>query len=441
MRYISTEGKSPAVGFREAVLSGLAPDGGLYVPEKIPSLGPLASISEMTLHDWALKLCSLFIGDEFPKKTLRELIDKALTFPTPLVSLGTEQEKPLFILELFHGPTLAFKDVGARFMAALFQHFLAESKDEYRTILVATSGDTGGAVASAFHGIPGIDVVVLYPKGRVSEIQELQLTTLGDNIQAVAVEGSFDDCQNLVKGAFKDREILARRPLASANSINLARLLPQMFYFGDALSQATRHLKQVAYPSFAVPSGNFGNLTAGVLAKLVGVPLCHFIAATNKNSVVPEFLKSGEFTPRPSLKTLSNAMDVGNPSNFARLAFLLGRKSLDWTGHIVGSVCDEDQTKDEVLRTHREKNYIIDPHGSVGIYGAKNYLTTEESKKCNAVIVLETAHYSKFLPEMEACGLQNLKLHSKLQKLSGVESQNITMPSVGSALKELLLQT
>jgi len=312
MKFYSTNNSKHLVSLRQAVINGLAPDNGLYMPEEIPSLPPhfFNSLSEKSFQEIALEVAKEFVEEEISNEELRKIIDRAITFDAPLVEVG----KNTFALELFHGPTLAFKDFGARFMSQVLGHFAKQHSREI-VILVATSGDTGSAVANGFLGVPGTRVVVLYPSGKVSEIQEKQFATLGQNITAVEVNGTFDDCQRLVKEAFLDPELRESFFLTSANSINIARLIPQSFYYFYAWSRLPKKDNTV----FSIPSGNFGNLTAGLIAKKMGLPIHHFVAATNMNDIVPHYLATKEFSTKPSVSTISNAMDVGDPSNFARM--------------------------------------------------------------------------------------------------------------------------
>ena len=337
MRFLSTRGGTPLTSLEEALFSGLAPDGGLFVAE---DLAPLSGSFLHSLHgrpqeSVAIELADHLIGDDLDRDSLEGIVNRSLDFPIPLVELDAR----VGCLELFHGPTLAFKDVGARFMAELMSHFRRRDQTEL-TILVATSGDTGGAVANAFAGRAGFRVVVLFPAGQISESQQRLFTTIGGNIDCLAVDGSFDDCQRLVKTALGDRELRAVRELASANSINVGRLLPQIFYYFFAVAQLRASIETAI---FSTPSGNFGNLTAGLMAKRLGLPCRHFVAATNRNDVVPRYLESGVFEPRPSLRTLANAMDVGNPSNLSRIRHLYGDDLESLRADLVGSRWDDDQ--------------------------------------------------------------------------------------------------
>jgi len=388
MQLFSTNRRSPIVGFREALRQGLAPDGGLYLPIDLPRVAPgeLAAWRGLPFDTLAVRLAERLLQDEFSGDVLGRLVADAMNFPVPTVPYGDG----LFVLELFHGPTLAFKDFGARFLARMFGHLLTERGD-HATILVATSGDTGSAVARGFAGVPGIRVVVLYPAGRVSPFQEAQMATIGGNVTAVRVPGVFDDCQRLVKAAFLDPE-LAHLRLSSANSINIGRLIPQMFYyFSGYLAAAPRPGDPVV---FSVPSGNLGNLTAGVLASRLGLPVSRFIAATNVNDVLPEFLATGVFRARPSVATLSNAMDVGDPSNFTRLAALHDGSAERMRASIRGERVTESETRAAIRHAHAQRGTILDPHAAVAYAAARRY--RGEPGSTAPVVVLATAHPAKF---------------------------------------------
>ncbi len=388
MRYRSTSRQCPEVSFREAALRGLAEDGGLYVPAETPMLERsfFERLPQLSLPELCVEAARPYLGGEIADDTLQQLVAEAMNFPIPLVSLSPQ----LHLLELFHGPTLAFKDFGARFMARVMGHFVRESSRGL-TVLVATSGDTGSAVAHGFLGVPGIRVLVLYPSGRVSEAQERQFTTLGENITALEVEGAFDDCQRLAKQAFADAELNEKLFLTSANSINIARLVPQTFYYFAALAQLGPAEPAIV---ISVPSGNCGNLTAGLMAKRVGLPVSQFIAATNINDVVPEFLRSGTFHPRPSQQTLSNAMDVGNPSNFARLADLYENDIAALRRDLWGCGFTDDETLRAMQSVHERFGYLADPHTAVGILGFETFLRQHNAPYQG--IVLATAHPAKF---------------------------------------------
>ncbi len=392
MRLYSTNHLSPEVDFQTAIFQGLPPDNGLYMPGEIPVLPPAFwdNAEKLSFREMAVAVCRALLYEDIPEADLESIIDSAIDFEAPAVKLSEN----LYCLELFHGPSMAFKDFGARFMAATMSYFLRQS-GKTLNILVATSGDTGGAVAQGFYGVPGISVTILYPKGKVSNIQEKQLTTLGANIRALEVEGTFDDCQALVKQAFLDEELRSRYALASANSINIARLIPQAFYYISAYAQLKKEGKEMV---FSVPSGNFGNLTAGVLAMRMGMPVKRFIAATNVNNVVPEFLRTGVYTPiSPSISTISNAMDVGNPSNFPRLEALLGEEMKEY---VKGYYFTDEQTRDAVRAIYEKFNYLACPHTAVAYLGLENY--RRENGNDFAGVFLSTAHFGKFLPEMEA---------------------------------------
>ncbi|MDO6813300.1 threonine synthase [Tenacibaculum soleae] len=390
MNYYSLNKKSPNVSFQEAVVNGLAPDRGLYFPENINPLSKefIANIDQYSNNEIAYEVIKQFVGDEIPKNTLKQIIEETLSFDFPLVSI----EENITTLELFHGPTMAFKDVGARFMARCLGYF-NKNNDKKVTVLVATSGDTGGAVADGFLGIKGIDVVILYPSGKVSNIQEKQLTTLGKNITALEVNGVFDDCQEMVKTAFLDDGI--NRILTSANSINIARWLPQMFYFFFAYKQVYKQHKDLV---FSVPSGNFGNICAGIMAQKLGLPIKHFVAATNVNDTVSNYLKSGKYNPKPSKETISNAMDVGNPSNFIRIQELFNNNIDNLKNAFSSYSFTDDETRKAMKTIYNNSNYIADPHGAVGYLGIKKYQKTTVDF---LGVFLETAHPVKFLDIVE----------------------------------------
>ena len=388
LKFRSTARRSPDVTLREAALRGLAPDGGLYLPVELPRLSPqdLLALRSLPFTEMSFRVLKPFVEEEVPDAALREALRDALDFPVPVAELAPE----FSVVELFHGPTLAFKDFGARFMARLMFHLLGEDRRTL-TVLAATSGDTGGAVAHGFFGVPRTRVVVLYPAGRVAEAQERQFTTLGGNVTALEVAGTFDDCQRLAKQALADSELRQSLLLSSANSINIARLLPQMLYYFWAGAQSPDDGLPVV---FSVPSGNFGNLTAGILAWRMGLPSEGFIAATNCNDVVPQYLHSGSFLPRASRQSLSNAMDVGNPSNFARLADLFGNDLAAMRGIICGRGFSDEETMRAMRSVHERYAYLVDPHTAVGILGWEAF-RSEQSKKTRG-IVLATAHPAKF---------------------------------------------
>jgi threonine synthase len=388
MILVSTRRAAPPVTFKEAVLRGLAPDGGLYLPTAIPAIEreTLASWRGLPIGEVAVRVVSHLVGDEFDRDALERITREAFDFPAPTVPIADG----LSVLELFHGPTLAFKDFGARFLARVFGNLLDE-QDGHATILVATSGDTGSAVAQGFHGVPHVRVVVLYPAGRVSPFQEAQMATLGGTVTAVRVPGAFDDCQRLVKEAFLD-ERLAGLGLSSANSINIGRLLPQaVYYVSSWLSAGGGETGDVV---FAVPSGNLGNLTAGIIAQRLGVPVGRFVAAANLNAVLPDYLRTGTYRTRPAVPTLSNAMDVGDPSNFPRLSQMHAEALDALRANIVGIAVSEDETRRTIREAYRESGYLLDPHSAVGVAAARRMRT--ETGERRPIISLATAHPAKF---------------------------------------------
>ncbi len=403
MRYLSTRRNCEPVSFQTAILQGLAPDGGLYLPEKLPILPEsfIENLAQHSLQEIGETVSRLFIGNEIPEEGISKIIQSSLTFPAPITRLTDS----LGVLELFHGPSLAFKDFGARFMAQTMGWFVAQ-KEEPLHILVATSGDTGGAVADGFLDVPGITVSILYPKGGVTEIQERQLTTHGANITAYQVDGTFDDCQRMVKEAFLDADLQSKTSLSSANSINIARLIPQTFYYFSALSSLYRMgLPQEEQITFSVPSGNLGNVTAGLIARKMGAPITHLIAATNRNDTFPRYLKSGKFEPIHSQKTISNAMDVGNPSNFERLHVLCAKEHSILSQEILGDTFNDERTREEMRRCSKEYGYLIDPHGAVALLAARKHLTTLQQDS-HITIALGTAHPIKFERIVkEVCGV------------------------------------
>jgi threonine synthase len=391
MKYYSLNNKSHKVNFQQAVVEGLSPDRGLYFPETITPLPDsfFANIEKLTHEEIAYESIKQFVGDEIPETELKRIITETLCFDFPCVQV----EDNVFSLELFHGPTMAFKDVGARFMSRCLGYF-NRNDDKHVTVLVATSGDTGGAVASGFLGEKGVEVIILYPSGKVSDIQERQLTTLGRNIKALQVDGVFDDCQDMVKKAFLD-ESLTRKNLTSANSINIARWLPQMFYIFFAYQQLKKHNKPII---LSCPSGNFGNICAGIMAKRLGLPIAHFVASTNANDTVPRFLEKGIYDPKPSVATISNAMDVGNPSNFIRIQALYNNNLSEFEKDFSSYSYTDAETEIAIKDIYKQTKYIAEPHGAVGYLGLKK----EMAKQPNSVgVFLETAHPIKFLDTVE----------------------------------------
>ena len=409
MRYYSLNNSSPLTSFKRAVQNGIAPDRGLYFPEEITPISKdfITNISDYSNEEIAYEVIKQFIGDEIPTTILKEIIKKTISFDFPVVNL----DENIGSLELFHGPTMAFKDVGARFMSQCLEYF-NQNKTEDITVLVATSGDTGGAVANGFLNAKGVQVVILYPKGKVSEIQEKQLTTLGNNITALEVDGVFDDCQEMVKSAFLDKNI--SRNLTSANSINVARWLPQMFYFFFAYKQFSKKYKDII---FSVPSGNFGNICAGLLAQKLGLPIKHFIASTNINDTVPKYLINGVYDPKPSKATISNAMDVGNPSNFIRIQELFNKNLSSLKKSFSSYSFSDDETKIMMKRIHDKFNYISEPHGAIGYLGLKKYgLKTNEFG-----VFLETAHPVKFLEVVEETLKVDVAIPSQIKQVMSKE--------------------
>jgi len=413
MRYYSLNNSSPLSSFKNAVQNGIAPDRGLYFPEKITPISEdfINNIRDYSNEEIAYEVIKQFIGDEIPAPILKEIIKKTISFDFPVVNL----DENIGSLELFHGPTMAFKDVGARFMSQCLEYF-NQSKTEDITVLVATSGDTGGAVANGFLNAKGVQVVILYPKGKVSEIQEKQLTTLGNNITALEVDGVFDDCQEMVKSAFLDKNI--SRNLTSANSINVARWLPQMFYFFFAYKQVANQYKDVV---FSVPSGNFGNICAGLLAQKLGLPIKHFVASTNINDTVPQYLIKGNYDPKPSKATISNAMDVGNPSNFIRIQELFDNNLSSLKKSFSSYSFSDDETKIMMKSIHDKFNYISEPHGAIGYLGLKKHgLKTNEFG-----IFLETAHPVKFLQVVEETLTVNVEIPPQIKQVMSKEKVSI----------------
>ena len=416
MRFVSTAGESPATSLADALRLGLALDGGLFVPEELPTLPAafFAGLPGRSLHETASAAAEHLLGADFEPRVLRSIVADALDFEIPLVRLtGGRHAEDVRILELFHGPTLAFKDVGARFLARLLSHTREDSPAAGRrelTILVATSGDTGGAVAQAFFGVEGTRVAVLYPRGKVSALQERQFTTLGGNIRAFAVDGTFDDCQRLVKQAFADHELHRKLGLTSANSINVGRLLPQIFYYLHAAAQlaAEDGGREIV---FSTPSGNFGNLTAGLMAKRLGLA-CRFVAATNVNDVVPEYLATGVYQPRPSRRTISNAMDVGDPSNFARIEHLYEHDVDALRADVRGRWYDDGATRRAIAEVDRDHGYLMDPHTAVGYLALRDVLAGEPEETVG--IVLATAHPAKFRDEVEPVVGREIELPPQL---------------------------
>ena len=422
MRLYSTNNPQYQVGLQEAVFKGLPPDNGLFMPTHIPTLPEdfLKNLSEQSFETIALTVAKALLGEDMSEADIEHIIQKAVNFPAPVTSLNPHTH----VLELYHGPSLAFKDFGARFMAQTMSHFNRDT-DQELVILVATSGDTGGAVAAGFYQTPGIQVVILYPSGKVSPLQEKQLTTLGHNITAIEVQGTFDDCQALVKKAFLDKDLTSTIRLSSANSINIARLIPQSFYYFEGWKQAVKNTGSDGTDIvFSVPSGNFGNLTAGLLAKRMGLPVRRFIAATNANDVVPAYLETGTYQARPSLRTLSNAMDVGNPSNFARMLDLYGAEWASMKADIKGYAFSDADTQTAMREVFQRYGYILDPHGAVGYLALEAYRREDPSARG---IVLETAHPAKFLEDVEQILERPIEVPERLASLAHKEKSAVLM--------------
>ncbi len=431
MRYYSTNKNADTASLQEAVVKGLAPDRGLYMPEQFKSMPPefFANIDRMSFQEIAYMVADKLFGEDVDTVSLKRIVNDTLSFPTPVV----EVEPNIYSLELFHGPTAAFKDVGGRFMARLLNYFIAKERREgLVNVLVATSGDTGSAVANGFLGVDGIHVYVLYPKGKVSKIQEVQFTTLGQNITALEVDGVFDDCQALVKQAFMDQELNAEMKLTSANSINVARFLPQMFYYFNAYAQLKREGRHHNVV-FCVPSGNFGNITAGLIAKKMGLPVKRFIAANNDNDIFLEYLKTGEYKPRPSVQTIANAMDVGDPSNFARVLDLYKTHEAI-TAEVSGAAYSDEQIGETMAEVLDRTGYLLDPHGACGYRALKEQLKPSESG-----VFLETAHPAKFNETVERITGKEVKIPAVLQAFMNGTKQSIEMGNDYEEFKALLL--
>ncbi|MDT8417935.1 MAG: threonine synthase [Lutibacter sp.] len=431
MNFYSLNKIAPNVTFKDAVIKGLAPDKGLYFPEKINPLikGFLNNIENLSNEEIAFEVIKQFVADEIPEKELKEIISATVNFDFPIVPI----EENIAALELFHGPTMAFKDVGARFMARCLGYFNKEEKTAQVTVLVATSGDTGGAVASGFLGVEGVEVVILYPSGKVSEVQEKQLTTLGQNITALEIDGTFDDCQAMVKTAFLDANLIENKNLTSANSINVARWLPQMFYFFFAYKQLKSKQKDLI---FSVPSGNFGNICAGLMSHRLGLPIKQFIAATNINDIVPNYLETGIYTPKPSIQTISNAMDVGDPSNFVRILEIFKNDDSKLKEVLSSYSFTDKETQIAMKEIKAKHNYIADPHGAVGYLGLK-----KQGVEANTFgIFLETAHPVKFLNVVEPIINETIELPKQIKEVIDKEKVSIKI-STYEELKEFLLNS
>lgn len=438
MKYYSTNGNAPMASLKDAVIKGLAPDGGLYMPERIPTI-PKAffnNLEEMSFQEIAYVVANTLFGDDIDSDKLKSIVYDALSFPIPLKKV----EDNIYVLELFHGPTLAFKDVGARFMARLLGYFNekeADGKDV--NVLVATSGDTGSAVANGFLNVPGVNVFVLYPKGKVSRLQEMQFATLGANIHPLEIDGTFDDCQAMVKAAFVDEELNGRMKLTSANSINPARFLPQMFYYFWAYAQLLAMTKDENIGEklvFCVPSGNLGNICSGLIGNKMGLPVKRFIAANNRNKVFADYLQSGEYKPKASIQTVANAMDVGAPSNFARILDLYEKNHGKITDCISGLSYSDEEILDVIDKLYHKNGYLLDPHGATGYLALKDSLQDEEIG-----VFLETAHPAKFKETVGNSIKKELEIPEALQKFASRQKQSVKLPATFSALKRHLLST
>ena len=433
MKYYSTNGKAPLADLEKAVVKGLAEDRGLYMPENIYKLPQVFfdNIQDMSFQDIAYNVAVSFFGDDVDPDGLQDLVYDTLSFDCPIVKV----EDNIYTLELFHGPTLAFKDVGARFMARLLQFFINRSNETHKTVnvLVATSGDTGSAVANGFLGVEGIHVYVLYPKGKVSPIQECQFTTLGKNITAIEVDGVFDDCQALVKSAFMDEELNKHMKLTSANSINVARFLPQAFYYFNAYARIKK-LGMADNLVMCVPSGNFGNICAALFGHEMGLPINRFIAANNANDIFYNYLQTGKYEPKPSKQTLANAMDVGDPSNFARIYDLYGKSHEKISSLISGATYSDDQIRDTMRQCYKETGYILDPHGACGYRALKEGLRPGELG-----IFCETAHPAKFKEKVDDILGIDIPIPERLQAFMNGKKQSVPMSKDFSDFKKYLL--
>ncbi|MDH3267469.1 MAG: threonine synthase [Ignavibacteria bacterium] len=432
MLYYSTNKKSTEVDFKTAVLKGLPEDNGLYMPKQIPELpsGFINSLPTLTFQEISFQVASAFISDDLSEDNLRTIINEAFNFDAPLVELDNN----LFSFELFHGPTLAFKDFAARFMAKLMGFYVEQSGKEL-TILVATSGDTGSAVASGFLNVPGIQVFLLYPSNKVSHIQEQQLTTFGNNITSLEIEGTFDDCQKITKQAFLDSELNKRFTLTSANSINVARLIPQSFYYFYAYAQA--RITNSEPIIISVPCGNLGNITSGLLAKHMGLPIKKYVLSSNVNDVVLKYLKTGTFSPAASIKTISNAMDVGNPSNFVRIQALCNSSVENLRKDVSGFSFNDSQTINAIRDVYKKYNYVMDPHGAVGYLGLQNYL--QQINEMSNGIFIETAHPAKFLDSVEDAISTEVEMPDRLESVLHKEKKVVKLSASLSSFKEFLL--
>ncbi|MGN6247136.1 MAG: threonine synthase [Ginsengibacter sp.] len=430
MNFFSLNKTAPAATFKEATIRGLAPDKGLYFPESIPHHDAdfFREIEKYSNEEIAFKVIEPFVGEEIPPQVLKRIVAETINFEIPLRRIKDR----ISSLELFHGPTLAFKDVGARFMSRCLGYFV-KNNDKKVTVLVATSGDTGGAVANGFYNVEGVEVVILYPSGKVSSVQEKQLTTLGNNVHAIEVKGNFDDCQQMVKQAFADKELNEKLFLTSANSINVARWLPQQFYYLFAWKQWKDEQNP---PVISVPSGNFGNICAGILAYVSGLPVKHFIAACNANKVVPEFLATEKYQPQKAIATMSNAMDVGDPSNFVRILELFHHRLSDLKNNLSSESISDDETRKTIKEVYTKENYLLDPHGAVAYRGLENYLKNHLEEKG---FILETAHPVKFYDVVEPIINEKIPVPASVEAIISKEKLSTIMEVGFKNLKEFLL--
>lgn len=437
MKYFSTNHQSPEVDFKQATINGQAPDKGLYFPERIPVVAKelIENVEQFSNEEIAYQVMKPYVGNTIPEDELRRIVSETINFDIPLVPITDD----IFSLELYHGPTLAFKDVGARFMSRCLGYFVKEQHQKV-TVLVATSGDTGGAVANGFFDVEGVEVVILYPSGKVSSVQEKQLTTLGKNIHALEVAGTFDDCQQMVKQAFMDEELNRELFLTSANSINVARWLPQQLYYFFAYKQWAAQSRLIGNkrnpPVISVPSGNFGNICAGILAHISGLPVQHFIAACNANDVVPSFMQTEKYEPKKAVATISNAMDVGNPSNFVRILEIFHHRFKDLQNVLSSCSISDDETKATLKSVYQTNQYLLDPHGAVGFFALQNYLQQHPGQKG---IVLETAHPVKFYDVVEPVIGQAVPIPEAIQEQLKLEKKSTKIPADGDLLKAFLL--
>ena len=432
MKFYSTNQRSPQVSFRDAVIQGMPDDHGLYMPVSIPEMDPdfIGELPNMRIQDIAYHISKSWLSEDIPEHELKKIVNEAIDFDAPIRKVNDQ----IYSLELYHGPTYAFKDFGARFMARILS-YLQQHEEQETIVLVATSGDTGSAVANGFLNVPGVYVILLYPSGKVSDLQEKQITTLNRNITALEINGTFDDCQMLVKQAFMDEDLIDIMHLTSANSINIARLIPQSFYYFYAYGQVAEHNRPVI---FSVPSGNFGNLTGGLLAKRMGLPVRKFIAATNANNVFPHYIHTGKFTPKPSVKTLSNAMDVGNPSNFPRILEIYSHNHNLITKDIESQAYSDFLTSKTIKKLYEKTQYLLCPHSAIGYLGISDALIGED-EDCSGIF-LSTAHPAKFHNVINEFLHVEIPFPSGLKSALNKKKESVEMESDYTALKEFLLK-